>query len=80
MQDLVISGLSLLHPAIERVHIVGKVRVMLTHSLLPLAAQPNLCAFLLDHSCAISTGDESWLHFAAFFHALLDRPTEDLQL
>ena len=77
-QEMDMSALALLGSAIESVRVLGSFQVMVTRSLLPLAAQPNLKAFRLNVTCNISSAGNSWLHWAAFFHALLDRPQKGL--
>ncbi|KAK9842662.1 hypothetical protein WJX74_000277 [Apatococcus lobatus] len=80
VQSIDISALALVGPCIERVWIMGAVCVRTACSLLPLAAQPTLKEFYLGspRQCFMNPEDESWLFCAAFFHALLDRPKQNL--
>ena len=78
-----ISALALLGPNIAEITIRGRVQLLARCSLLQLAAQPRLHSFrVFEHldeaKPRISTDATSWLHCAALFHALLNRPHKRL--
>ncbi|KAK9831124.1 hypothetical protein WJX74_004215 [Apatococcus lobatus] len=80
-----ISAFASLGPTIEQITVttLGNVELLIKCSLRRLAAQPRLRSVSMNDvlqlsSISVSSAADSWLHCAAFLHALLERPHKGL--
>lgn len=80
-QELDITALGNLGPAVQSIALVGLKRLVVTRSLVPLAALPKLrfvCLGTSGNESSVSPEGDTWIHIAALLQALYRRPFHGL--